>query len=354
MKNFRNRNGNFTLKLDMFKAYDRVEWRFLEKVLLKIGFDIGWVGRVMLFVSSLGVGPKVMVKNSICGVRVSNRAPMLSHLLYADDSIIFARTRSEEAREIKRILTVYERASGQTISFDKTTICFSKSVGAAKRTELAAFFGVRFVEYQDRYLSLPTVIGRSKRGVTEIIREKLEKKLQGWRGSLLSRAGRDVLIKAVAQSIPTYSISVFKIPSSFCDDIRCLSYRVIAGKYFPNSSFIESSLGSNPSYTWRSIWKAKSVVLQGARWRIGDRHKVKIWTDPWILNTQKGRVLSAKPEGCNLEWVSDLMAEGGCMWDANKVRNFFLPFEVEHILKIKLSSRNVEDIWFWEMEKDGF
>ncbi|XP_056685502.1 uncharacterized mitochondrial protein AtMg00310-like [Spinacia oleracea] len=189
--------------------------------------------------------------------------------------------------------------------------------------------GVREVEVHDRYLGLPTMVGRSKKGITRGVKEKLWKKLQRWKGMVLSKAGREVMIKAVAQSLPTYAMSVFKFPSSFCDELRSLvaqfwwgqkqgerkihwvsckklcrpkeegglgfrdfklfnwallgkqAWRLIQkpgslleqllrARYYPSSSFMAAELGTLPSYTWRGIWEAKWVVRRGMRWRVGN------------------------------------------------------------------------------------
>ena len=60
----------------------------------------------------------------------------------------------------------------------------------------------------DSYLGLPTLVGRSKYHTFSYLKDRIRKKLQGWKGKLLSRAGKEILIKAVAQSIPTYTLSV--------------------------------------------------------------------------------------------------------------------------------------------------
>lgn len=62
-------------------------------------------------------------------------------------------------------------------------------------------------------------MGRNKRASFNDIKDKLSKKLAGWRVKLLLKAGKEVLIKAVAQAIPTYTMSCFKIPDSFCDEL---------------------------------------------------------------------------------------------------------------------------------------
>ena len=49
-----------------------------------------------------------------------------------------------------------------------------------------------------------------------------------------------------------------------------LLYRVLKAKYFPNGDFLNAALGSNPSYTWRSILSIQSIVKQGVCWRVGN------------------------------------------------------------------------------------
>ena len=65
-------------------------------------------------------------------------------------------------------------------------------------------------------------MGKNKRNTFNDVKEKLSKKLASWKEKLLSKAGKEVLIKAVAQAIPTYTISCFKIPDSLCDDFTSM------------------------------------------------------------------------------------------------------------------------------------
>ena len=69
------------------------------------------------------------------------------------------------------------------------------------------------------YLGLPTLIGRAKYHTFSYLKDRIWKKPQRWKGMLLSRARNEILIKAVAQSIPTYTMSVFQLPMKPCDEL---------------------------------------------------------------------------------------------------------------------------------------
>ena len=71
-------------------------------------------------------------------------------------------------------------------------------------------------------MGLPSLVGRNKKNSFKEIKEKLAKKLAGWKEKLLSKAGKEILIKAVTQAIPTYAMSYFKIPDSLCDEMTSL------------------------------------------------------------------------------------------------------------------------------------
>ncbi|XP_057745064.1 uncharacterized protein LOC130962924 [Arachis stenosperma] len=95
--NRKGRDGsqNVAIKLDMNKAYDRLEWDFLEKVLMKFGFAEKWVDLVMKCVRS-----QAKAKDNITGLKIAPTAPAITHLLFADDCIIFAKAKEEEIFQI--------------------------------------------------------------------------------------------------------------------------------------------------------------------------------------------------------------------------------------------------------------
>ena len=78
------------------------------------------------------------------------------------------------------------------------------------------------IKQHEKYLGFPLLVGRNKKNTFREIKEELAKKLAGWKERLLSKAGKEVLIKVIAQDIPTYSMSCFKIPDSLCDEMTSL------------------------------------------------------------------------------------------------------------------------------------
>ena len=66
------------------------------------------------------------------------------------------------------------------------------------------------------------MVGRSKRNTFAELKARVASKLAGWKEKLISTAGKEVLIKAVAQAVPTYTMSCFKLPKALCDELTSM------------------------------------------------------------------------------------------------------------------------------------
>jgi hypothetical protein len=158
------KNGLCAIKLDMHKAYDRVEWEFLRKMMIKLGFHIQWVDLIMACVTSVsysvrfnsqmtdGFSPTRGIRQGdplspylflLCaeglsslllhaeeiggieGIKVCRNAPSVSHLLFADDSLILLKADLNNAISLQQVLDDYCANSGQLISVDKSSVFFS-------------------------------------------------------------------------------------------------------------------------------------------------------------------------------------------------------------------------------------
>ena len=172
--------GHMGLKLDMSKAYDWLEWGFLQKIMEKMGFDLKWIGWIMECVKSVscsilvngepkghivptrgirqydplspylflicseslnGLIEHVVENKHIEGVSLCKGGPKISHLFFADDSLLFCRARVGNVEKIQEILGKYERASGQKINSEKTTLFFSNNTSNVTKEEIKNLLG---------------------------------------------------------------------------------------------------------------------------------------------------------------------------------------------------------------------
>lgn len=167
-------------------------------------------------------GLSALIKNAISegiveGIFVCRMGPSISHLFFTNDSIIFCKASIEECDALHRILKVYEQASRQQLNRAKTSLFFSPNKKTKIKNEIQARFEAQVIKQHEKYLGLPSLVGKNKRNTFKEIKEKLAKKLAEWKEKLFSKAEKEILINAVAQVIPRYSMSCFKIPDTLSD-----------------------------------------------------------------------------------------------------------------------------------------
>ena len=242
MQKYTGKEGYMAIKLDMSKAYDGVEWSYLQSFMEKMGFIEHWINLMMLCVKTMTYSilvngePKGMITPSsgirqgdpfspflfllcteglnglinkaahqryIKGYSLCRNSPHITHLLFANDNLLFCKASIEECQRVLDILDVYGRCSSQQINRSKTTIFFSKSTTNDTRNQIKLALGVLEIIQYERYLGLPSLVGRNKKASFNYIKDRVWKKLQDWKEKLLSQAGRVILIKVVVQAIPT-------------------------------------------------------------------------------------------------------------------------------------------------------
>ena len=128
----------------------------------------------------------------------------------------------EECQRLLDLLGIYEATSGQAINRPKTSLFFSTNTKPEVRRAIQQMMGARTIANCEKYLELPMVCGKSKVNTFKELQEKITKRVMEWKEKLISKAGKEILVKTVAQAIPTYSMSLFKLPNAICDKINSL------------------------------------------------------------------------------------------------------------------------------------
>ena len=249
------------VKTDITKAYDRLERRFLEKTMMYMGFDAKWISWIMNCISTVSysviingtpegcitpqrgirqgdpLSPylfilcaevlshmmnKAMENRTLMGIKIAVRAPLVNHLLFADDSLFFSLANITAAKKLKKFFAEYEDISGQAINLAESSITFGSKVRAVVKTQMRHVLGIHNEGGIGKYIGLPEQFGAKKSEMFEFILERVRAVTQGWKQRHLSLGDKETLLKAVAQAMPIYSMSVFKLPKEVCDAINSI------------------------------------------------------------------------------------------------------------------------------------
>lgn len=154
------------------------------------------------------------------------------------------------------MLKSYEIASGQQINFEKSSAFFSKNAAATLRNDLC--YQLRLKEANDKsmYLGLPNIVGRNKSALFGYLKEKMQDRIEGWDKKTLSKGGKEILLKTVAQTLPNYAMSVFLLPLNLCQDLEKLMCRY----WWRSSSKKEKCIHW---LSWENMCKRKSAGGMG-------------------------------------------------------------------------------------------
>ncbi|KAK2649951.1 hypothetical protein Ddye_017440 [Dipteronia dyeriana] len=117
-------------------------------------------------------------------------------------------------------------------------------------------FELEDIQSHDKYLGLPTVVGKNRRKTFEEIKEKVWRRIKSWKGSLFSAGGKEILIKAVVQAVPTYLMSIFQLSQTLCQELNSMILQFLWVQMRKRREFIRETY-SNPtdSYKWwMALW----------------------------------------------------------------------------------------------------
>ncbi|KAA3456919.1 reverse transcriptase [Gossypium australe] len=402
------KKGYMAVKLDMSKAYDRVEWDFIKAVMNKMGFARSWVELIMkciknvsytvsingnrgrVFEPSRGLrqgdplspflflicseGLSALLRSAkksglIKGAKASRKGPEISHLLFADDCMMFGEATEEGAKVLKDILKVYENCSGQCVNFGKSTVFYSSNTNMEAKDTVSSLLGVRCSSSPEKYLGLPNMFRELRVGVPGYYL-KGEKKfssssycrqfllllypvffflklyVKGLRVYSQSFGGRRVLENAVyigangeEGGLGFRRMTHFNTPLLAKQGWRLLNFpnslvvRVFRAKYFPENNFLNliRALMCGVAFGLQRVFKKKGLI-----WKVSTGSHISINQDIWIPNYVNGRLLSSF-DNVHCEKVADLICSNKREWNKELIVNTFPEDVADLILSIPLS-----------------
>ncbi|KAL9662864.1 hypothetical protein QQ045_027699 [Rhodiola kirilowii] len=283
--NQKNVSKRCMLKINISKAYDMVDWRFLKRILEIFGFPIKFVGWIMSCVTSAHFS--VLINGSLEGYFASSRGlrqgdPIspylftlvmevfsrilghtrqsndfsfhpkcagisLSHLMFADDIIIFSKADMGSLMKIKEALALFHSWSGLEVNGNKSAIYF-EGCGEEDKGVLSMEVGINGGQLPFSYLGA-LLDGRSlRRSAYDGLIEKMTSKTKSWTNRCLSYAGRLVLVKHVLSSICSYWMRVILFPKFVLKRVSAIC-----------RSFLWSgmSAGKRNLVAWKTVTKTK-------------------------------------------------------------------------------------------------
>ncbi|KAL3833012.1 hypothetical protein ACJIZ3_007748 [Penstemon smallii] len=447
------KKGFLALKVDLSKAYDRVEWKLLLHILEKVGVCskfTNWIAQCImtcsysflingvpfgfvrpgrgirqgdplspyLFIIYTELLSRLLIKEecnaSFRGVKIARTAPTISHILYADDLVIYCRAIQEDVNTIVGTLEKFSTWSGQIINPDKSSIHYSKNVATNFKDLVLSQFGFKECDHKTKHLGLPFCKPRSRSAAFNEILLKLKQKLSGWKSKNLSQAGRGVLLKAVAQALPMYPMSTFLLPKTMCDSMdaimrkfwwgtnqnghslmlkswssicipKCLGglgfrrsedfnkaliaklawnvatrtdklwIQLLGGKYLRERNLLDiAKAPNNASWVWQDIVKCIDGIKKGACFNVTPNSIVPTWTAPWIPSMPS--FIPNPKMDCPLDpnefnTVNRLFNPISGDWDMITISELFPPEVAREISKIIISPPNSITKLLWTPSK---
>lgn len=262
------------------------------------------------------------------------------------------------------------------------------------------------------YLGMPEKICGSKKQVFAYVQDRLNARVNSWEAKLLSKGGKEVQIKSVAQAVPTYTMSCYLLPKESHKNLtgavsrfwwstkgnnrglhwvawdkicvpqeegglgfrdsrdfnlallakqvwRLLIYpesllaRGMKGRYYRHSNPLNVGKANNPSYGWTSLWTARSVLQAELVRTIGDGADTRVWEDCWI---PEDKARPAIPLGPNVDrdlHVHHLIVHETMCWNEPLIRELVAPEDVTKITALSPSRLRRKDGYVWKHTKSG-
>ena len=258
MKKKKGKMGWFALKIDVEKAYDRIAWNFARTCLQKLDLNDSSISFITSCItqasSSIPInGRKTNTFNHTRGLRqgdpmspylfnicletlshmitqatmdknwtpfwVGKDKVIVSHLMFADDLLIFGRVDESTTFTVRDILRNFCQALGQKINESKSRLIFSPNTPTEQKSLFQKTLNIEENENLGTYLGLPLSHKRPSKNQVQFVVEKVKGKLANWKTKYLSRAGRLCLISSTLSTISAYYMQAMALPAATLEDL---------------------------------------------------------------------------------------------------------------------------------------
>nr|DAD35793.1 TPA_asm: hypothetical protein HUJ06_006433 [Nelumbo nucifera] len=205
---------------------------------------------------------KLVEDKKLSRIKIAHGCLIVSHMMFADDLVIFGKATIHELETIKKALQIFCCSLGQEVNYAKSGILISKNVHHHLRNMLVHFLKVKCISQRDKYLGAPLLISRNKNEVFSLVVKRVCDRFNGW-----------------CAHIPTYLMLILSLLITTCDDIEKVMHRFIWGASDSNNFY--------PTVSWQKICLPKVAGGLGVR-------RIKYFNDAllakvgWRILTEQG------------------------------------------------------------------
>lgn len=194
-------------------------------------------------------------KKKVKGIKISREAFVVNHLMYADDLLLVGRASLENATAMWDCLELFCTWFRYKVNKGKSSILYSPNTGRIIKRKVKDLWGLRKLKDNTIYLGNSLIQSRNQTREFAKLRDRIQRRLEGWQSKLLSKAGKETLIKSVAQAIPIYSLSTFRVPKSVCDSLDSIVRRFWWGAKTGSNRFMAlKSWRQSVKQSWKEVW----------------------------------------------------------------------------------------------------
>lgn len=161
---------------------------------------------------------------------IFGKAPKVTHVMFADDIMIFGKATMKEMQAMDQALNLYSSWSGQCVNKLKSGLLFSSNTQASEVDQISKWSGYGYLRKDALYLGSPLWPERGRVAQYRYIVEKMKERLNSWKINTLTQAGRTVLIKSVLATIPGHVMSTSLIPKDNLEANYFCSEQLLVGR----------------------------------------------------------------------------------------------------------------------------